>query len=126
MQVYWRERLMKLRVYDTGNLYRSITGTVRHGNPTLIEHRFAYYGIYVALGTGNGYKRGNGGDLKFLKFEDPKHPHREKRDWFNKKYYSSVMRLGEVEAAFYGDAYQGLIADALTDIFKGKAERHIE
>jgi hypothetical protein len=34
------------------------------------------------------------------------------------------MRLGEVEAAFYGREYQGLIAEALNDVFQGKAERH--
>ena len=35
------------------------------------------------------------------------------------------MRLGEVEAAFYGEAYQGLLAEALNDVFAGHAEKHI-
>ena len=131
MMKYWRERLMSLNIYRTGNLYRSITGNIHRGEPTLIEHRFAYYGIYVALGTGNGYRKGNSGKddengLQFLrggKWNKGK-GHREKRDWFNKKYYASIMRLGEVEAAFYGQAYQGLMADALEDIFNGDVTKH--
>ena len=31
-----------------------------------MRFKFLQYGIYVDLGTGKGYKRGNGGDLKFL------------------------------------------------------------
>lgn len=124
MMKYWRERLMKMKVYRTGKLYSSISGHRTQGSPTLIEHRFAYYGIYVALGTGKGYKRGNGGDLKFLEDWKTNNKHRKKRDWFNKKYFASVMRLGEVEAAFYGETYQGLMADALEDIFNGDVTKH--
>lgn len=42
-----------------------------------------------------------------------------RRDWFSAKYYASVMKLNEHEANFYGDAYNGLMASALTEIFKG-------
>lgn len=42
-----------------------------------------------------------------------------RRDWFSAKYYSSIMKLNEHEASFYGDAYNGLMASALTEIFKG-------
>lgn len=84
-------------------------------------------------------KRINGGDLNFLGAEyreeqgldkpkkvgpawggrvaggDPKGP----RDWFCRKYYSSVMKLNEHEAAFYGERYQGLMASAITEMFTG-------
>lgn len=42
-----------------------------------------------------------------------------RRDWFSQKYYSSVMKLNEHEATFYGDRYNGLMASALTEIFRG-------
>ena len=42
-----------------------------------------------------------------------------RRDWFSQKYYSSVMRLNEHEADFYGETYNGLMASALTEIFRG-------
>ena len=42
-----------------------------------------------------------------------------RRDWFSQKYYSSVMRLNEREADFYGETYNGLMATALDEIFSG-------
>ena len=46
-----------------------------------------------------------------------------RRDWFSQKYYASVMKLNEHEAEFYGENYNGLMASALTEIFRdiGKA-----
>lgn len=125
MMTYWRERLLRLGIYDTGALYRSLRGRITQGGQTSIEHRFLYYGIYVAAGTGRGYTRGNGGDLAFLKDWKTSTKHRKKRDWVWKKYMSSIMRLSETEAAFYGEAYSGLMAEALTDIIGGRAQKHI-
>lgn len=36
-----------------------------------------------------------------------------KRDWFFRKYYSSRMVLNEMEMAAYGDAYQGMLTQAV-------------
>lgn len=117
MMTYWRERMLALEVYDTGRLYNSLKGTLhRSGTATTIEHRFLEYGIFVAAGTGKGYTRGNGGNLEFLKDWRTNRRHRQKRDWFARKYIASIMRLGEYEAAFYGRAYQGLMAENLKEI----------
>ena len=125
MMTYWRERILKLQIYHTGALYKSLTGTLQPGNPTTIEHRFLYYGVYVAAGVGNGYRRGNGGDLAFLQdWKTNRDKHRQKKDWFARKYFSSIMRLGEFEAAFYGQAFNGLMSEALQDVFEGKASDH--
>jgi len=82
------------------------------------------YGIYVAAGTGNGYRRGNSGKddengLQFLRGKkwNKGKGHRQRRDWFMKKYLYSIHRLNDFEAQFYGDAYQGLISDALAAMF---------
>lgn len=82
----WREKMMSFAppVYDTGALSRSIQGVVHPGPVTTIEHRFLEYGIYVARGVGNGYYRGNPGDLKFLKDWKTNPHHRQPRDWFAK------------------------------------------
>lgn len=40
-----------------------------------------------------------------------------RRDWYSRKYYSSVMRLNEFAASFYGAQYQGLISTGLGEIF---------
>lgn len=82
----WQEKMLQFAppVYDTGALSRSVQGVVHPGPVTTIEHRFLEYGIYVARGVGNGYNRGNGGDLKFLKDWKTNPHHRQKRDWFSK------------------------------------------
>lgn len=159
MITYWRERLLKVRAYNTGALYKSFTGSI-HGNT--IEHKFLLYGIYVAAGVGREFGKGytdslgrtyessrggegtlNDGQLPFLLPGGYKYrmdhglnkkkkvgpawggevaggKPRQKRDWFSKKYYSSIMVLGEVEASFYGEAYMGLVADALDDMYNHK------
>lgn len=117
----WQEKMLQFAppVYDTGALSRSVQGVVHPGPVTTIEHRFLEYGIYVARGVGNGYSRGNGGDLKFLKDWKTNPHHRQKRDWFSKKYMYSLHRLNEFEAAYYGQTYQGMVSSFLWQLFGG-------
>lgn len=117
----WQEKMLQFAppVYDTGALSRSVQGVVHPGPVTTIEHRFLEYGIYVARGVGNGYSRGNGGDLKFLKDWKTNPHHRQKRDWFSKKYMYSLHRLNEFEATYYGQTYQGLVSSFLWQLFGG-------
>ena len=117
----WQEKMLQFAppVYDTGALSRSVQGVVHPGPVTTIEHRFLEYGIYVARGVGNGYSRGNGGDLKFLKDWKTNPHHRQKRDWFSKKYMYSLHHLNEFEAAYYGQTYQGLVSSFLWQLFGG-------
>lgn len=154
MCTYWRERMQRLHIWDTGNLNRSLTGTMHVGQPTTIEHKFAMYGIYLAAGVGGDMSthRNSLGQLQYFDpayreengLDEPKQvgpawskasfrfPHtpkgrviagghpRDKRNWFSYKYISSVRKLNEVEAAAYGDLYQGALASAIEEIFGGK------
>lgn len=115
----WRERMMQFAppVYRTGALASSVQGIVHPGPVTTIEHHFLEYGIYVARGVGNGYSRGNGGDLKFLRDWKTNPHHRQPRDWFSKKYLYSIHRLNEFEASFYGTTYNGLVSSFLYQLF---------
>ena len=117
----WQEKMLQFAppVYDTGALSRSVQGVVHPGPVTTIEHRFLEYGIYVARGVGNGYSRGNGGDLQFLKDWKTTPHHRQKRDCFSKNYMYSLDRLNEFEAAYYGQTYQGLVSSFLWQLFGG-------
>lgn len=117
----WRERMMQFAppVYDIGALSRSVQGVIHPGPVTSIEHRFLEYGIYVARGVGNGYRHNNGGDLAFLKDWKSNPHHRQKRDWFSKKYMYSLHRLNEFEAAYYGTTYNGLVSSFLRQLFTG-------
>lgn len=117
----WREKMLQFAppVYDTGALSRSVQGMVHLGPVTTIEHHFLEYGIYVARGVGNGYRHGNGGDLSFLKDWKTNPHHRQKRDWFAKKYMYSLHRLNEFEQAFYGTTYNGMVSSFLWQLFGG-------
>lgn len=133
----WHERMMQLRVRDTGSLMGSVRGSVDSGDVTTIQHSFLEYGIYVAAGVGNFYRHGNGGNLEFL---DPEYRRehgldrprkrgprwgggytsgrpRKEKEWFARKYLYSIHRLNEKEAEFYGEAYQGLLPDVFDAMF---------
>ncbi len=123
---FWQEKMMQFSspVYDTGELFASLATTLTTGANATIEHRFLEYGLYVAAGTGNGYRRGNSGkdDENGLQFMRGKKwnkgkGHRKARDWFSRKYLYSIHRLNDFEARYYGEAYQGLVSDALSALF---------
>ena len=56
MKTYWRERIDKLRVIDTGNLRSSIEGALLlQGAKATITHSFPIYGKYAEDGTGREF-----------------------------------------------------------------------
>lgn len=63
MVKFWQEKMMAFSppVYDTGMLHDSLSALIHPGPVTTITHHFLEYGLYVAAGTGNGYRRGNSG-----------------------------------------------------------------
>lgn len=117
----WRERMLHFRppVYHTGRLYNSLAGVLHPGANTTIEFRFMQYGLYVAAGVGKEYSRDKTTrDFYMQRKTDRGSGFRQRRDWYSKKYLASIHRLNEFEARAYGDIYQGLMAEALTQIFK--------
>lgn len=135
----WRERMQMLKIHNTGALKSSLEGSISGDEGhRRITHRFLMYGLYVASGVGSGYKAGNGGDLEFL---DPEYRKahgldkprkrgpawgggmtsgkpRKARDWFSRKYFYSMRRLMEKEAEYYGEAYNGLMIQAVATLFE--------
>lgn len=141
----WHEQMIQLKAYNSGKLYGSVTSSINLGDVTTIQHHFLMYGLYVAHGTGYGYKRGNGGDLPFL---DPSYREahgldkprkrgpawgggmtsgepRQKKNWFDKKFYYSVVRLNETLAAHYGEAYKGMMVEYLDSLFQTKDRKMV-
>lgn len=104
----WREKIGRLRIYDTGNLYNSVAlMNFVVGDATYhADFTFPAYGIYVDKGTGREFSRGNGGDLGFT-------PTREPQRWYSPKFYASFMRLKEFMEYQYGDTALTLIKEAL-------------
>ncbi len=50
---------------------------------------------------------------------------RQKRDWFFRKYYYSIYRLNNVNAAYFGSAYNGLMSSYLEELFADKETRTV-
>lgn len=109
----WRDRLDLLGVFDTGALRSRVGGAtlLMDGLDLTATFQFLEYGIYVDAGTGNGYKRGNGGNLEILdsiyRHEHKMGKMREKKPWFSPSWYISVNVLKEKMADFIGEQFVG-------------------
>ena len=126
MVTIWQEKLMQFRINRTGALRGSLQGMLTPGPVSTIQHKFLEYGLFVARGVGKGYTHGNGGNLEVLGRPSvikrtgkavggylTSGEHRKRRDWLTSAYRRSVRKLNDLEGDFYGNAYMGLMADAL-------------
>ncbi|MFK5855236.1 MAG: hypothetical protein QM503_03830 [Bacteroidota bacterium] len=106
----WQEKILLLKVWETGELYDSfISHVLIHsgGDAAKISFAFKYYGFYVNAGVGNEVSVGNDGDLidvarynvKKERFELD----RKAKPWFDKGWYRSVYALRRDVARIYGD-----------------------
>jgi hypothetical protein len=108
----WREQITLLGVIDTGALYRSTVATEMRADGRYTEvtlsQAFRTYGLFQDYGTGSNTPRGNSGDLGHAN-------RRERRRWFSRKYYASVMNLREFYADNLGRQYCQILSEALSD-----------
>ena len=110
----WQDRILLLGIRDTGALYRSVQASITQwqGIEGTLGFHFLEYGIYVDAGTGNGYRRGNGGDLEFLG-RDYRQKHglgktRERRRWFSVSWAISTRVLANEMERQIGDEFVAL------------------
>ena len=108
----WQERIFKLKVMDTGSLWRSplelpVRADGRFYDITLSQ-TFLEYGLWQDLGVGREVPVGNGGDIGREK-------KRERRRWFSTKYYASVMALRDFMAESLGQEFIGMFANLDAD-----------
>jgi len=136
MVTIWRENILRLGIFDTGKLYDSFSHSIHNTSGQItIAHEFMQYGIYVARGVGRGYRRGNSGKddengLRFLgkayrkahKMGQP----RKKRDWFSRRYLSSIKVLARVERDLYGEAFMGNLSNVVQAMFGNSNGRTID
>ena len=104
----WKERITLLEVIDTGLLLRSplalpVKADGRFFEVTLSQ-AFLEYGLWQDYGVGRETPRGNSGDIGRRKV-------RQRRPWFSKKYYASVLNLRDFLGENIGQEFQGIIAD---------------
>lgn len=108
----WQERIFKLKVMDSGSLWRSplelpVRADGRFYDITLSQ-TFLEYGLWQDLGVGREVPIGNGGDIG----RDQK---RVRRRWFSTKYYASVMALRDFMAESLGQEFVGMFANLDAD-----------
>ena len=76
-----------------------------------LSQSFLEYGLWQDYATGCFATRGNSGDLGRAK-------KRQRRRWFSRKYYASVMRLKEFLEENIGAEFCGILSSALSKGFR--------
>ena len=111
----WQERITLLEVIDTGRLLASPVALPVRADGRFVEvslsHEFLEYGLWQDYGTGRETPRGNKGDIGRTKV-------RQRRPWFSKKYYSSVLNLRDFFGENLGREFQGIMADTFERLNK--------
>jgi len=111
----WQERITLLDVIDTGALLRSPASLPIQTDGRFFEvslsQEFLEYGLWQDYGVGRETPRGNSGDLGHAK-------RRQRRPWFSKKYYTSVLNLRDFIGDNVGREFQGIIADTFARFHK--------
>lgn len=112
MITIWCEQITLLNVIDTGRLLRSLKALPVRADGRFIEiglsQSFLEYGLWQNFGTGKEIPRGNSGDIG-------RERKRQKKPWFSRKYYASVMNLRDFLADNIAHEFVGIIARALDD-----------
>ena len=107
----WQEQITLLGVIDTGALLASPKSLPVRADGRFFEvglsQSFLEYGLWQDYGTGRETPRGNPGDLGRAK-------KRQRRRWFSRKYYASVMRLKEFYEENLGRTFCGILSSALS------------
>lgn len=108
----WKEQMTLLDVIDTGALLASPKSLPIHADGRFMElglsQSFLEYGLWQNFGTGKETPRGNKGDMGRKKV-------RQKKPWFSRKYYASVMNLRDFLADNMAKEFVGVVAQSLDD-----------
>lgn len=111
----WKEQITLLGVIDTGRLLRSPVSVSMSADGKFsqvhLSQAFLEYGLWQDYGTGAETPRGNSGDLGRAK-------KRQRRRWFSRKYYASVMNIKDFMADSLGQEFLGAISSAFAKDFR--------
>ena len=102
----WQEQITLLDVIDTAALLASPKAVAMRADGRFFEvslsQAFFEYGLWQDYGTGRETPRGNSGDIGRTKV-------RQRRKWFSRKYYASVMNIKEFYEDNIGKAFTGTL-----------------
>ena len=111
----WQERITLLEVIDTGRLLASPVAMPVKADGRFVEvtlsQEFLEYGLWQDYGVGRETPRGNSGDIGRAKV-------RQRRPWFSKRYYASVLNLRDFFGDNLGREFQGIMADTFERLNK--------
>lgn len=111
----WQERITLLEVIDTGKLLASPVAMPVKADGRFVEvtlsQEFLEYGLWQDYGVGRETPRGNSGDIGRAKV-------RQRRPWFSKRYYASVLNLRDFFGDNLGREFQGIMADTFERLNK--------
>ena len=111
----WQERITLLEVIDTGKLLASPVAMPVRADGRFVEvtlsQEFLEYGLWQDYGVGRETPRGNSGDIGRAKV-------RQRRPWFSKQYYASVLNLRDFFGDNLGREFQGIMADTFERLNK--------
>ena len=111
----WQERITLLDVIDTGKLLASPVAMPVRADGRFVEvtlsQEFLEYGLWQDYGVGRETPRGNSGDIGRAKV-------RQRRPWFSKRYYASVLNLRDFFGDNLGREFQGIMADTFERLNK--------
>ena len=111
----WQERITLLEVIDTGRLLASPVAMPVRADGRFVEvtlsQEFLEYGLWQDYGVGRETPRGNAGDIGRAKV-------RQRRPWFSKRYYASVLNLRDFFGDNLGREFQGIMADTFERLNK--------
>ena len=107
MVTIWQDKIIQLKIRDTGALLSSFTTSVisqSGGSVDKIIFAYLYYGRMVDMGVRKG-----------LSLNDQMYEGKSKKQkgWYNKPYYHSIKVLNEKRAELYGEEFQAIIMDTL-------------
>ena len=132
MEWTWMKQTI-IDVIDTGNLFASLKVLPLRADDNYFEvglsQPFLEYGLWQDYGTGRETPRGNSSDLGRVKSSRASRTQsqtglnsaetqprtafrkRQRRRWFSRQYYASVMNLKEFLEENIGATFTGLISD---------------
>lgn len=91
----WEHQVIRLGISASGQLLKSFESfviTQSGGDVSRIEFIFEYYGKFVDMGVGRG-----------VTFEEVAYSNRKPKPWYNKVFFSQVMKLGELLSEKYAN-----------------------
>lgn len=108
----WHEKIVDLKVWETGDLNSSLLHTLMSNAGTdadKVEFSFLLYGVWVDMGVGHEISVGNSGDLGFT-------PVRKRKEWYSRIFYGQVMKLREIFMEKFGESAAKQVVSAMNPV----------